>query len=134
MQLDVNIGRIHRAICVLQSCQFDFNPTETFMRTLAGNACPQPHLGKSLLVVAAVTAAILMIPLVAMQFTSEVVWTGSDFVAAGVLLAVTGLVLVAALRRLRSARSRLIAAGVLAVCFLYCWAELAVGIFTNLGS
>ena len=104
------------------------------MRTQAGNACPQPHLGKSLLVVAAVTAAILTIPLVAMQFTSEVVWTGSDFVAAGVLLAVTGLVLVTALRRLRTARSRFIAAGIVGLGFLYCWAELAVGIFTNLGS
>ena len=104
------------------------------MSTLTGKHLPAPHLGKSLLTVAVVTAAILMIPLVAMQFTSEVVWTGSDFVAAGVLLAFTGLVLVTALRRLRTAKSRLIAAGVVGLGFLYCWAELAVGIFTNLGS
>lgn len=104
------------------------------MSTLTGKHLAQPNLGKSLLVVAAVTAAILIIPLVAMQFTSEVVWTGSDFVAAGVLLAVTGLVLVAALRRLRTARSRFIAAGIVGLGFLYCWAELAVGIFTKLGS
>lgn len=100
----------------------------------AQNMHTQPDLGKSLLAVALVTATILMIPLVAMQFTSEVVWTGSDFVVAGVLLAFTGLVLVAALRKLRSAKSRLIAAGVIGMGFLYCWAELAVGIFTNLGS
>lgn len=104
------------------------------MSTLTGNHLAKPHLGKSLLTVAAVTAAILMIPLAAMQFTSEVVWTGSDFIVAGVLLAFTGLVLVTALRRLRSARSRFIAAGVIGLGFLYCWAELAVGIFTNLGS
>ncbi len=104
------------------------------MSTLTGNHLAKPHLGKSLLTVAVVTAAILMIPLVAMQFTSEVVWTGLDFVAAGVLLAFTGLVLVTALRRLRTAKSRLLAAGVIGIGFLYCWAEMAVGIFTNLGS
>jgi len=104
------------------------------MSTLTGKHLAQPHLGKSLLLVAVVTAAILTIPLVAMQFTSEVVWTGADFVAAGVLIAFAGLVLVTALRRLRTARSRFIAAGLVGLGFLYCWAELAVGIFTNLGS
>ena len=94
----------------------------------------QPSLGKSLLVVALVTAAILMIPLVAMQFTNEVNWTGSDFVAAGVLLALAGLVLTFALRTVRSAKSRLVAIGLIGLGFLYCWAEMAVGIFTNLGS
>lgn len=94
----------------------------------------KPALGKSLLAVALVTAAILMIPLVAMQFTSEVNWTGIDFVAAGILLALTGLVLTFALRRLRTTQSRLVATGLIGLGFLYCWAEMAVGIFTNLGS
>lgn len=104
------------------------------MSTLTCKHLPAPHLGKSLLFVAAVTGAILMVPLVAMQFTSEVAWTGSDFLVAGVLLALTGLALVAALRALRTARSRRIAAGAVGLAFLYCWAELAVGVFTNLGS
>ena len=94
----------------------------------------EPSLGKRLLVMALVTAAILMIPLVAMQFTTEVNWTGIDFAAAGILLALTGLVLSFALRKLRSAQSRLVAAGLIGLGFLYCWAEMAVGIFTNLGS
>ena len=94
----------------------------------------KPALGKSLLVVAVVTAAILMIPLVAMQFTSEVDWTGSDFVAAGILLAFTGLVLTFALRKVRTTRARIIATGLIGLGFLYCWAEMAVGIFTNIGS
>jgi len=104
------------------------------MSTLTGNAFAKPHLGKSLLVVAAVTAALLVIPLVAMQFTGEVVWTGSDFVIAGILLAGAGMLLVAALRHLRTAKARFIAAGIVGLGFVYCWAELAVGIFTNLGS
>jgi len=94
----------------------------------------QPGLGKSLSHVVMVTGAILMLPLVAMQFTSEVNWTASDFVAAGVLLLLTGLVLTLALRKLHSTRSRAIAAGLVGLGFLYCWAEMAVGIFTNLGS
>ena len=104
------------------------------MSTLTGNAFAKPPLGKSLLAVALVTAAILAIPLVAMQFTGEVVWTGSDFVIAGVLLAGAGLVLVAALRRLRTAKARFMAAGLVGLGLVYCWVELAVGIFTNLGS
>jgi len=105
------------------------------MSTMTGNGMQvKPGLGKSLLVVALVTAAILMIPLVAMQFTNEVNWTGFDFVAAGTLLALTGLVLTFALRRLRTAKSRLLAIGLIGLGFLYCWAEMAVGIFTNLGS
>jgi len=104
------------------------------MSTMTGNHVTKPALGKSLLAVALVTAAVLMIPLVAMQFTNEVNWTGSDFVAAGVLLALAGLVLTFALRTVRSAKSRLLAIGLVGLGFLYCWAEMAVGIFTNLGS
>ncbi|MDK6078788.1 hypothetical protein [Massilia varians] len=104
------------------------------MSTLTGNHLTKPGLGKSLLAVALVTAAILMIPLVAMQFTTEVNWTGVDFIAAGVLLALSGLVLTFALRTVRSTKSRLVAVGLIGLGFLYCWAEMAVGIFTNLGS
>ncbi|WP_292040132.1 hypothetical protein [Massilia sp. UBA6681] len=105
------------------------------MSTMTGKGMGvKPGLGKSLLTVALVTAAILMIPLVAMQFTTEVNWTGVDFIAAGVLLALSGLVLTFALRTVRTAKSRLIAAGLIGLGFLYCWAEMAVGIFTNLGS
>ena len=105
------------------------------MSTMTGHGMHvKPSLGKSLLLVALVTAAILMIPLVAMQYTTEVNWTGFDFVAAGTLLLLTGLVLTFALRMVRSTQGRLVAVGLIGLGFLYCWAELAVGIFTNLGS
>lgn len=91
-------------------------------------------LGKSLLVLALVTAAILAIPLVAMQFTTEVNWTGLDFIAAGALLAIAGLAMSIVLRTVRTRRSRLLAIGLIGLGVLYCWAELAVGIVTNLGS
>ncbi len=104
------------------------------MSTLTGSHRVKPSLGKSLLTIALVTAAILMIPLVAMQFTSEVNWTASDFVIMGIMLSLTGLGLTFALRKVRTPKGRLIAIGLIGLGFLYCWAELAVGIFTNLGS
>lgn len=37
------------------------------------------------------TAIILLVPFVAMQFTSEATWAGSDFIVAGILLGGTGM-------------------------------------------
>ena len=105
------------------------------MSTLTGNnLAPKHSLGKSISYVVAVTAAVLTIPLVAMQFTREVDWTGSDFVIAGLLLMVTGLAFVFASRTGRTTRQRVVVGGLIALAFMYVWAELAVGIFTNLGS
>src|SRR5918998_3991693 len=49
--------------------------------------------------VALVTACVLLVPLVAMQFTDEVDWGVADFVLAGLLLGGTGLLLELAVRR-----------------------------------
>lgn len=78
------------------------------------------------------TALILMIPFTAMQFTNEVVWTITDFITAGVLLFGTGSLFALTARRIKKYR---FAIGILfLIALLYVWAELAVGIFTNLGS
>lgn len=90
--------------------------------------------GKSVRRVLAVTAVILMVPLVAMRFYNGVNWTVLDFVVAGVLLLTTGLVYEFAVRRV-AGKNRRRAAGIgLMIIFAYVWAELAVGVFTNLGS
>lgn len=57
---------------------------------------------RSAIRVALATAFILLLPLVAMQFTDEVVWSLFDFVFAGVLLAATGLLLERAARKANS--------------------------------
>ncbi|MBC7685811.1 MAG: hypothetical protein H7176_11355 [Bdellovibrionales bacterium] len=75
------------------------------------------------------TALILLIPLLAMQFTEKVNWDLADFLAAGVLLAGTGLAYVLLVRKLTSPRSRLVAGALLGLAFLLAWAELAVGLF-----
>jgi len=79
---------------------------------------------------AAITIALLMVPLVAMLFTKEVNWGIEDFVAAGILLFGAGMAYSFAARRARSAAQRIaVAALVLAVLGIV-WAQLAVGLFT----
>jgi uncharacterized membrane protein YgdD (TMEM256/DUF423 family) len=97
------------------------------MNTMAGNE-PRPIGSKQLLRVFLGTAAILLVPLVAMQFTREVNWTGGDFLVGAVLLAGTGMLFELARAKLRSRKSRLIASVVIGFCFLFVWAELAVGL------
>lgn len=73
-------------------------------------------------------AALLLLPLIAMQFTAEVVWTGSDFVVAGIIIGGIGLAFEFMVRRGGSAAYRLGAAAALAAAFLLIWINLAVGI------
>ena len=74
-------------------------------------------------------ALLLMIPLVAMQFTNEVNWTLGDFVIMGVLLLGTGLLCELVLRKVKKLEHRLALCGILLVGLFLVWAELAVGIF-----
>jgi uncharacterized membrane protein SirB2 len=82
---------------------------------------------------ALLTGLVLLVPLTAMQFSPEVAWSGSDFVIMGLLVYLVGSLFIIGARRLprRHWRTLGIALGVL---FVYVWAELAVGIFTTLGS
>jgi hypothetical protein len=67
--------------------------------------------------VAVVTTAVLLVPLVAMQFTSEVDWSLFDFAFAAALLAGAGLLLELAVRRphIVAYRAGAIAVGLLAI-------------------
>ena len=84
---------------------------------------------KRLIGIVLTVALLLLLPLVAMQFTMEVSWTLFDFMVAGFLLLGTGLTAELVLRKVKNKSKRLIIiVGVLAALFLM-WAELAVGIF-----
>jgi len=74
-------------------------------------------------------AILLLIPLLAMQFTNEVTWTFSDFVVAAIMLLGTGFTIDFVLRKVTKIQYRIaICIAVLALLLLV-WAELAVGIF-----
>lgn len=72
-------------------------------------------------------AVLLMLPLVAMRYTSEVVWTLSDFLVMGALLGAAGLTLELATRRSNKLAYRFGAAVAVAAAFLLAWVNLAVG-------
>jgi hypothetical protein len=88
----------------------------------------QKRAYRSTVRVAVVTAFLLMVPLVAMQFTGEVVWTLSDFVFTGVLIAGTGLVYELAARKAPNIVYRAAVTIALAGVFLLIWLNAAVGI------
>jgi len=81
--------------------------------------------GGAIVVLAA--AAILGIPLVAMQFSSEVDWKLFDFLVMGVLLVGTGFMFVVGCRLVGTTGGRIIIGAVLGLALLLTWAELAVG-------
>ncbi|RLJ80155.1 hypothetical protein [Pedobacter alluvionis] len=82
-----------------------------------------------MIIILSVTAFLLVIPLVAMQFTDEVDWTLPDFVTAGILLLSTGLAIELVIRNLKAGALRTIFLVVILLLLFLIWAELAVGIF-----
>jgi hypothetical protein len=87
---------------------------------------------KSIAIVGVVTALILSVPLIAMQFTTEVNWSPSDFIIMGILVFSTGLLIDLSWRKL--GKYKVVSILVVLFLFLWLWAELAVGVFTNWGS
>ena len=76
-------------------------------------------------------ACLLLLPLVAMQFTQEVQWTGGDFAVFGVMLLVVCVAYEVAARIARN-NAFIVGVGVAAAaCFLTVWVNLAVGIVGN---
>lgn len=84
---------------------------------------------KRLVTILATAMALLLIPLIAMNFTNEVRWEIFDFVVAGILLGGAGLSLEFILRKIKPLRYRILFGLVLFLVLLLIWAELAVGIF-----
>jgi hypothetical protein len=75
-----------------------------------------------------VAALILLMPLIAMQFTDEVAWTAFDFVFAGALLLGVGLTFELAASRTGSITYRAGVAVALLAALLIIWSAGAVGI------
>ena len=84
---------------------------------------------KMALLAALASAVLLLVPWVAMHFTTEMRWELSDFATAGVLFFLAALVCLLGTARLRSARQKLALVGAVVVALAVVWLELSVGIF-----
>lgn len=84
---------------------------------------------KRLIIILSTAFLLCSIPLIAMQFTHEVNWSGFDFLVAAILLFGTGLMLELILRKVKTLRFRWILGISLLIILFLLWVELAVGIF-----
>lgn len=75
-----------------------------------------------------VPALLLFVPLIAMRFTDEVKWTGSDFVVAYVVLASAGLAFRFLFRRAGNPIARFAALAAVGTTLFMTWVNLAVGL------
>ena len=86
-------------------------------------------LNKRPIIIAAVVFVILLVPLIAMQFTNEVNWGRMDFVVAAALLFGAVAFLELAMRVVKKKSHGIVLIAVFLLTFVLIWAELAVGIF-----
>ena len=84
---------------------------------------------KRVLYILLIVVILLLIPLIAMQFTNEVNWSLLDFIVAGVLLFGTGLIFDLVIRKTKNTKYRIVIGIAILIILLLVWAELAVGIF-----
>jgi len=84
---------------------------------------------KRLMLIVSIVGALLMVPLVAMQFTDEVDWNLFDFIVAAILLFGTGLLIELVMWKVKSTSARIALCGLLLIILFLVWAELAVGVF-----
>lgn len=83
---------------------------------------------KNIIRIALATALLLLVPLVAMQFSDEVDWSLSDFVVAGALLFGSGLTYELIARKAGSKAYRVAVGLAVATALILVWLNLAVGI------
>lgn len=85
--------------------------------------------GKRFKILLAIAFALLLLPLLAMQFTSEVNWSVVDFTAAAILLFGTVTVIELVLLKVRKPVYRFALCATVIAALVLVWLELAVGIF-----
>lgn len=99
------------------------------MKIMNGDGKVEQPVSRQIMFIVLGAAFLLLMPLLAMQFTDEVAWDLFDFAVAGALLVGTGGIYVLLARRVSKARYRVVLAVALAVALFLVWGELAVGIF-----
>ena len=83
---------------------------------------------KRVIIILLIIISLLLIPLIAMQFTDEVNWTAIDFIIAGSLLVVSGLISEIVMRKRKSTNYKVALIIAILIIVILIWIELAVGI------
>lgn len=83
---------------------------------------------KRLLLIVAIVSCLLLVPLIAMQFTDDVNWTLFDFLLAATLLFSSGLAIDLVLRKMNRTKYRITLIVFILAMLLLIWAEIGVGI------
>jgi len=83
---------------------------------------------KSVYKVILVTSAVLLIPLIAMQLTTEVSWQVGDFIVAAILLISFGYLFEVLVKNQKSRINKMIAGLIVLASLVFIWAQLAVGL------
>jgi hypothetical protein len=104
---------------------------ETFAQIIRENIVLMLRQTKSIVRVLLVTGSILLVPLLAMQFTDEVNWNFSDFAAAATLLISAGLMYELVLRASGNVAYRAGGGLAVATALILVWLNLAVGLIGN---
>lgn len=94
-------------------------------------SCNRKYIKGIFIRTAVVALSILSLPLVAMQFTSEVQWGWADFFVAGVLLFGTGLAYELMVKKFTFSEYRIAIGIAFGTALLLVWMNLAVGIIGN---
>lgn len=84
---------------------------------------------KRLIIILLAVPILLLIPLIGMQFSSDVSWSLFDFLLMGVLLFGVGFIIELVLRKVLNKNNRIVLIIFILLAFILLWAELAVGIF-----
>tara|TARA_B100001250_G_C19451872_1_gene636344 strand:+ start:242 stop:514 length:273 start_codon:yes stop_codon:yes gene_type:complete len=82
-----------------------------------------------MIIILPIVVLLLLIPLIAMQFTNDVNWALFDFIIMGILLTMTGLSIGTIFKKVKNYKYRKILIVMILLIFLLIWAELAVGLF-----
>lgn len=73
-------------------------------------------------------ASILLAPLIAMQFSTEVQWTAGDFIIAAILLSSFALLIEFLIRKKQQGKRRTVLILLAILTLLFLWGEMAVGL------
>lgn len=83
---------------------------------------------KRIIIIVSLVAFLLLIPIVAMQFTDQVSWTLFDFLIAAFLLLSAGFTIDYIIREVKGNKYRIALFLAILATLLLIWAELAIGI------